>query len=97
MYILVMSKRYSIAEARAKLPTIVDEAEAGNEVELTRRGKPVAVVVSCQMYRQLRSETPNFDEAYHKFLESFPLEEIGLEGDFFGSVRASSQGREVRL
>ena len=46
MYSGVVTKRYSIAEARAILPTLVDEVQAGNEVELTRRGKPVAVVVS---------------------------------------------------
>ena len=41
-----MVKKYSIAEARTHLPTIIDEAEAGLEIELTRRGKPVAVIVS---------------------------------------------------
>jgi prevent-host-death family protein len=43
-----MPKRYSIAEARSNLPSIVGQAEAGREIELTRRGKPVAVLVSLQ-------------------------------------------------
>jgi prevent-host-death family protein len=49
MYILRgMSKQYSIAEARRNLPTLVNEVESGTEVELTRRGTPVAVVVSLE-------------------------------------------------
>ncbi|HTQ03845.1 MAG TPA: type II toxin-antitoxin system prevent-host-death family antitoxin [Polyangiaceae bacterium] len=33
-----MAKTYTTANARAKLADIVDEVEAGSEVELTRRG-----------------------------------------------------------
>ena len=43
-----MTKRYSVAEARSSLPTIVDQVEAGQEIELTRRGIGVAVVVSLR-------------------------------------------------
>ena len=43
MYINWMSKSYSVANARARLANIVHEVEAGAEVELTRRGKKVAV------------------------------------------------------
>jgi prevent-host-death family protein len=54
MYILSMSgsKQYSIAQARSSLPTIVDEAQAGVDVELTRRGKPVAAVISLEKLLQ---------------------------------------------
>ena len=48
-----VSKRYSIAEARSNLPSIVDQAEAGHEIELTRRGKPVAVLVSLRELQRL--------------------------------------------
>jgi prevent-host-death family protein len=41
-----MSKRYSIAEARNHLPAIVHDAERGKPIHLTRRGKPVAVLLS---------------------------------------------------
>jgi antitoxin (DNA-binding transcriptional repressor) of toxin-antitoxin stability system len=37
-------KRYSVAEARAQLTSLLDAVSAGEEVEITRRGKPVAVV-----------------------------------------------------
>jgi hypothetical protein len=37
-YIVFVVKRYSIAEARPQLPAIIDQAESGLEIELTRRG-----------------------------------------------------------
>ena len=92
-----MSHRYSIAEARSRLPTIVDEAEAGREVELTRRGRPVAVVVSCQAFERLRGRRRYFGDAYRAFLERHSLEQIGL-GDNFGiSTRDKTVGRNVVL
>ena len=48
-----MSEGYSIAEARNHLSTLVHEAESGKPVKLTRRGKPVAVVMSMAAYEAL--------------------------------------------
>jgi len=92
-----MSKRYSIAEAGSHLPTIVDEAEAGLEIELTRRGKPVAVVVSPRQLERLRGGRPRFSHVYKAFLSKDSLEDIDLENDFFGSVWEKSVGRKVSL
>lgn len=99
MYIYNMSgpKRYSIAEARSSLPTIVNEAEAGLEVELTRRGRPVAVVISLQKLERLRTDRPHFAEAYKDFLTNNSLEEVGLEEGFIESIREKGIGREVSL
>jgi len=41
-YTFSMSKSYSVADARAHLPDILDDVEAGKEVELTRLGKLLA-------------------------------------------------------
>lgn len=90
-----MSKRYSIAEARSNLPTIVDHAEAGGEIELTRRGKPVAVVVSLREFARLRGEHARFADTYKRFLKVHSLREIGLEGGFFDSTRDRDSGRKV--
>lgn len=92
-----MTKRYSIAEARANLPTIVNEVEAGADIELTRRGKPVAVVVSRTQYERLKAEGPGFAAAYRLFRERYSLEEIGTESDVFEGLRDSSPGRDVKL
>ena len=92
-----MSRRYSIAEARSRLPSIVDEAESGIEVELTRRGQPVAVLVSCREFERLRGKRVHFSDAYRKFLERHSLEEIGVEDDFAVSTRDRTTGRKVSL
>ena len=92
-----MTKRYSIAEARASLPTLVDEVEAGNEIELTRRGKPVAVVVSRQTYERMRTDRPGFLDAYARFRERFDLNEVGTDGDDFEGLRDEAAGRDVDL
>ena len=99
MYIICMArtKRYSIAEARSHLPTIVDQAEVGQEIELTRRGKPVAVVVSLRELDRLRTDRRRFADAYKSFLRRYALDEVGLEQHFFDSIRDTSTGRAVAL
>ena len=92
-----MSQRYSIAEARSRLPRLVDQAEAGVEVELTRRGQPVAVLVSHREFERLRGKRVHFGDAYGKFLEKYSLEEIGVEDDFAASTRDRTTGRKVSL
>ena len=92
-----MSKRYSIAEARSQIPTIIDQAEAGMEVELTRRGQPVAVVVSHREFARLRGKQLHFSDAYRRFLESHSLQEIGIERNFVTTLRDRTTGRKVSL
>ena len=92
-----MSKSYSVAEARAHLSDILDDVEAGKDVQLTRRGRAVALVLSPQRYDMLRSEHTNFGDAYRAFLGRHAPEEIGLEPDSFGSIRNQEPGRRVRL
>ncbi len=93
----IMSKSYSVADARAHLPEILDEVEAGKDVELTRRGHPVALVLSPERYEMLRSDRTDFADAYRAFLGRHTAEEIGLEADFLDSLRAREPGRRVRL
>ena len=97
MYIPCMTHRYSIAEARATLPAILDQAEAGQEIELTRRGKPVAVILSVQAFEHLRNDRPRFGDAYRNFLKRHPLHEVGLDADFVPSTRDRGRGRKVAL
>jgi prevent-host-death family protein len=92
-----MAKSYSVADARAHLPDILDEVEAGKDVQLTRRGEPVAVVLSLEKYEALCGNRPNFADAYQAFTERYAPEDIGLEPDFFDSLRERSSGRRVRL
>jgi prevent-host-death family protein len=91
-----MTHTYSIAEARARLRVIVDQAEAGLEVELTRRGEPVAVVLSCCEVERLRGKRPRFRDAYNRFLDKHSLDQVGLE-DELSDVRDAGTGRRVSL
>ena len=93
-----MSHRYSIAEARSSLPSIVDQAEAGVEIQLTRRGKPVAAVVALRVLERLRGDRPRFRTTYQDFLERYSLNEVGIDDDRFSSrSREKSAGRKVSL
>ncbi len=89
-----MERQYSIAQARDHLAGIVHEVERGSPVELTRRGKPVAVILSLHEYRRLASEKKrDFWEAVEEFRRS--VDPRDLEGpDPFEGVRDRSPGRE---
>lgn len=97
MYTQHMGKSYSVADARAHLPEILNEVEAGKEVQLTRRGRPVAVVLSPERYDALRRERTTFGDAYRAFAERYAPGDIALEPDFFDSLRDRALGRRVRL
>ncbi len=97
MYIARVPQRYSIAEARSRLPRIVDQAEAGVEVELTRRGQPVAVLVSCREIERLRGKPLHFRDAYRKFLKTHSLQEVGVDDDFATAARDRTAGRKVSV
>ena len=45
-----MSILSSIAETKNNLPKYIHEAESGNDICITRHGKPVAVLVSIERY-----------------------------------------------
>lgn len=53
MSILIDMKRVTIAEAKQTLPALVHEAERRGEIELTRRGKPVAYLVSAEQHARI--------------------------------------------
>jgi prevent-host-death family protein len=62
--ILSMTRRYSVAGARNHLPAVLHEAEHGEPVEITRYGKPVAVLLSAAAYYRLQQGRPDLWDAY---------------------------------
>lgn len=92
-----MPKRYSIAEARQNLAAIVHELERRSPIELTRRGEPVAVMLSFREYQQLSSSQPGFWDAYEAFRKQVDLQALAITGDVLGDVRDRSSGRDVEL
>lgn len=92
-----MLKQYSIAKARDNFTSLVRAVERESAIELTRRGKPVAVMLSIQEYKRLLTGQAGFWEAYSAFRERVDLQELGIEPDTFAGLRDRSPGREVRL
>lgn len=92
-----MTKKYSIAEARQDLAAIVKELEQQPAIQITRRGQPVAVLISAREYERLSSRQTGFWEAYASFLEQVDLARLGLEPDFLNDLRQADTGREVGL
>ena len=54
--ILLLSTSVSVSEARAALPELLDRVLAGEEVTVTRHGRPVAVLVRPDALRVRRAE-----------------------------------------
>ncbi len=91
-----MNAQYTISAARAALPTIVDKAAAGSAVELTRHGKPVAVVVSMEQFERIEANRPNFVERCLSLRAKHGPDAL-LPDDWAASLRDRDPGREVSL
>jgi antitoxin Phd len=96
MWRKAMQKQYSIAQARNDLPAIVHQVELDSPVELTRRGKPVAVIVSFGDYQRLTKGRKRFWEAVEEWRQSVDLEELNIGPEVWEGVRDRSPGREFQ-
>jgi prevent-host-death family protein len=92
-----MPKSYTVAGARAKFAAIVDEVESGKDIELTRRGKKVAVVMSAARYARLRGDRVAFMTAYETFRTEHDLSAVGIEPTWTAELRDRDVGRGVKL
>jgi len=92
-----MHTRYSIAEARHNLAAIVHELERKAFVELTRRGEPVAVLLSIRAYHRLTAKPGGFWAAYEAYRRAANLPALDIEPGVFEGLRDRSPGRQVRL
>ena len=62
---------YSIAEAKDQLPRILRNLNQFGEVQLTRYGKPIAVLLSAQQYRLLqRRQALDFNDVLRTLREN---------------------------
>ncbi|ENW48615.1 type II toxin-antitoxin system Phd/YefM family antitoxin [Acinetobacter baumannii] len=60
--------KWNYSNARAQLTMIMDQAVAGHPVEITRRGRESAVVISKASYEAYRQAV--YDVAYYKISTS---------------------------
>ena len=100
LYVLnnFMADTHSITEARRNLPSLIREAENGKALALTRRGKPVAVLVGRRQYEHLSAGRRSFQEAYRHFAQVTDLAELALDPDaLFDDTRESIPERDIRF
>lgn len=92
-----MARTFTIAEARNHLSKVVKLAEDEGTVDLTRRGRPVAVVVSRKEFFRLCSPPGKPFAFLERFRSDHDADHNGLEPGDLDGVRDSSAGRTVRL
>jgi prevent-host-death family protein len=90
-----MIKEYSIAEARNQFAAIVHDLKTTPLIQLTRRGKPVAVLLAIEEYERLAAGRAGFWDNYQAFRNAIGLSELEIDPAIFSGLRDSSPGREV--
>lgn len=91
-----MKKSYSIAEARNRFTALLREAENASVIEITRHGKPVAVLIPWREFQRLTAKK-GFWDSYRGFRDQFDLTDLAIEPEIFSDARDRSTGREANL
>ena len=87
----------SIAEAKNGLTRLIHAAEQGETVHITRRGKPVAVLVSEDVYERLQALEQQTDvwQAIQAWRAQASFDWPELTPEEVASWRDRSPGRDV--
>jgi prevent-host-death family protein len=64
-----MAEAVSLADAKARLSELIDRVEAGESIEITRRGKPVARLTAARS-----AHKPIDAAALRAFTDTLPLQ-----------------------
>jgi prevent-host-death family protein len=89
-----VARRYSIAEAKDRLSSVVRDVERGTAAEITRRGKAVAVLVPLADYQALKGRHRGFWAACERFRAAHDVAGLRIGASVFRGVRDRSPGRE---
>jgi len=92
-----MTKTYSIATARDQFATLVRQIEENDQpVQVTRRGQPVAIILSVEEYDRLvrHQPEPDFWQAYLEYKERWQDVQMDIEDDIWEGVRDRTPPRE---
>jgi prevent-host-death family protein len=87
--------KVSVAEARQNFARLIRRAQQGKTIEITRRGEPVAVLLSASEYLSLTGERPSFVEAIDRIRKRLDVNELGIGDEEFEGLREESPGREA--
>jgi len=62
----------TISQLKNHLPQIVHEVENGEDIQITRHGKPVAVIVSLDRYKQSFASGKGIYSAWQQWRTLYP-------------------------
>jgi prevent-host-death family protein len=101
LYIMRMTtmaaNKVSVAEARQHFARLIERAQQGKTIEITRRGEPVAVLLSASEYSAITGERPSFIDAMRQVRERLGVDELEIGDAEFEGLREESPGREISL
>jgi len=89
--------KVSVAEARQNFARLIERARQGRAIEITRRGEPVAVLLSAADYRALKGERPSFVDAVARVRERLGVDDLEIGDEEFAGLRDGASGRKVSL
>jgi prevent-host-death family protein len=88
-------RRVSVAEAKNTLAALLREAESA-PVEITRHGRPVAVILSRATYDRLRGKSEGVWTSLERFRKTHDLGALDATGALADVRCPSAPGRSVR-
>ena len=88
-------KRVSIAEAKSQLSALIRAAEEA-PIEISRRGTPVAVLLSSATFERLQRRAEGSRAALERFRATHALGSLDEEQVFAGVRDKTSTGRSLR-
>ncbi len=76
----------TISQLKNHLPELVHRAEEGHDIEITRHGKPVAVMVSLERYNQVMRSGKGVFNAWRRWRELYP-DTVGFTDEELDGMR----------
>jgi prevent-host-death family protein len=89
--------KVSVAEARQNFARLIKRAQQGKAIEITRRGEPVAVLISASEYSAITGQRSSFIDAMSPVRERLRVADLGIGDAEFEGLREESPGREISL
>lgn len=91
----------AVFEVKNKLTDFVRQVESGEPLEITRHGKPVAVLMGISEFERMKRERSGFGLSFRRYRESWDsalCAESAVEyDDPFEGIRPQDSGRNVVL
>lgn len=91
------STKVSVAEARRNFARLIEHAEHGNAIVITRRGEPVAVLIAASDYAAMTGERLSFIEAATRVRRRMGVECRRIRDADSDDLREASPERDVSV